>query len=273
MRKIRRATHKDWSSFLNLANEERWLVPDTETRLFQTIWSDSVYVLEDNFEFCGLITAVIHQKNAWIGNLIVPKKHRGRGYGSDLFLDACSRIRSKGILSIWLTASEQGRGLYEKNGFQTITTIERWVSVQSVKTCSLSHEDTVAKDKLYEADFKAWGEKRNQLLETTSSSGHACSLHDSVALLQGGEYFSIIGPWYTMSNSLKTNEHLLNRCFNLVPPGQKIIIDLLASSPVRKLLPAYDFKCIGGNHLMTCHKSQHVQTSMMVSLASLGSFG
>lgn len=259
--------------FLNLANEEGWLVPNTETRLFQSIWSDSVYVIEDNFEFCGLVTAVIHQESAWIGNLIVPKKHRGRGYGSDLFLDACSRIRSKGILSIWLTASEQGRGLYEKNGFQTITFIERWVSVQSVKTLTLNHEDAVAKDKLYEADFKAWGEKRNQLLATATSSGHVCSLRDSVALLQRGKDFSFIGPWYTISSCLQSNGHLLNRCFNLVPHGQKVIIDLFASSPIRKLLPAYDFKCIGGNHLMTNHKNQHVRTSMMVSLASLGSFG
>jgi ribosomal protein S18 acetylase RimI-like enzyme len=273
MRKIRRATHRDWSSFLTLARAENWLVPGSETKLFQTLWSDSVYVVEENFEFCGLVTAVTHQKNGWIGNLIVPEKRRGKGFGTDLFLDACSRLKSQGVLSLWLTASEQGRGLYEKNGFQTITTIERWISVQSLKTYLLNQKVVDSKDKLYEADQKAWGEKRNQLLATVSSSGQVCSLNDSVALLQTENDFNIIGLWYTMSGCLQTNEHVLKSCFSLVSPGQKIIIDLFASSPIRALLPSFGFKFIGDNHLMCCHDNQHVQTSMMVSLASLGSFG
>jgi len=47
-------------------------------------------------------------------------------------------------------------------------------------------------------------------------------------------------------------------------------VDILKSSPVRQLLTATGFSCVGSNALMAQGDTSRVQIKTMVSLASLG---
>ena len=116
----------DWEYFSALASLESWRVPRSELQLFQGPWSQSAYVLDDGV-FCGLVTTVAYKKSAWIGNLIVPHNLRGKGYGSRLFRAVFAGLVKQGICSIWLTASDQGRKIYEREGFFEVGQIERWI--------------------------------------------------------------------------------------------------------------------------------------------------
>ena len=99
-----------------MAAEEGWRIPEVERRLFQGVWTNQALALVEDEIFCGLVTAVAHQRSGWIGNLIVPSPLRGRGYGQRLFRAALELLKRCGVKTACLTASEQGQPLYEKAG-------------------------------------------------------------------------------------------------------------------------------------------------------------
>ena len=273
MIKIHIAQKPDWASFFDLAVAEGWRVPEVERQLFAGRWCDCAQALKEDDRFSGLVTAVSHQHSGWIGNLIVPERLRGRGYGSRLFEAALSALQAQGMTSVWLTASESGRPIYEKSGFVAIDEIERWVS------CKRSHfgpADSLLKDggqKLVALDRAAWGEDRSALLEALDAQGKAYACGGAAALLQREPGVQIVGPWYSTTGCPRSNRLLLQKILAEADPNVELVVDLLKSSPVRQLLAATGFSCVGNNALMAQGDTTKVKTEMMVSLASLGSIG
>jgi hypothetical protein len=219
------------------------------------------------------VTAVAHQHSGWIGNLIVPERLRGRGYGSRLFEAALSMLQGQGMTSVWLTASASGRPIYAKFGFVAIDEIERWVSCERAP---FGPVDRLVKDggqKLAELDRTAWGEDRTALLEALCTQGEAYACGDAVALLQRESGLQIVGPWYSSTGCPRSNRLLLQKILAEADPKVDLVIDILKFSPVRELLAATGFTCVGSNALMAQGDTRQVQIKMMVSLASLGSIG
>ncbi|MEJ2199140.1 MAG: hypothetical protein P8X54_11325 [Desulfuromonadales bacterium] len=56
-------------------------------------------------------------------------------------------------------------------------------------------------------------------------------------------------------------------------PNVELVVDLVKSSPVRQLLSANGFSCVGSNALMVQGDTTRIQIKTMASLASLGSIG
>lgn len=270
---IRQPKPADWEIFYGLAAEEGWRVPQVERQLFMGPWSDCAKVLEVDGNFAGLVTAVAHEHSGWIGNLIIPPRLRGRGYGGKLFLAARDDLADRGISKVWLTASALGQTLYEKSGFATVDRIERWVLVRRAAFPSgLGSKNSVEKT-LWDADRMAWGEDRTNLLKQLSRQDQLFTCDDSVALLQKGADVQIIGPWYSQSACPRANRQLLQELLAAADPNIEIVADLLASSPLRQLLAAAGFARSGETALMMHGKGHTTNLERMVSLASLGSFG
>ena len=273
MNKIRIAQKPDWDSFFNLAAGEGWRVPEVERQLFAGQWFDCARVLEEGDSFCGLVTSVAHEHSGWIGNLIVPARLRGRGRGSLLFKAALSALQAQGMTTVWLTASESGRPIYEQSGFVAIDEIERWVSC---KRSRFGPADNLVKDgrqKLVTLDWAAWGEDRASLLQALAARGPVYAYGDAVALLQREPELQIVGPWYSSKGCPRSSRLLLQKILAEADPNVELVVDILKSSPVRHLLSATGFSCVGSNALMVLGDAGHVQRDMMVSLASLGSLG
>ncbi len=270
---LRQPRPADWQSFYALAEAEGWKVPLLERQLFQGAWAEHARVLADGDSFCGLITALPHQRSGWLGNLLVAPQLRGRGYGAKLFAAGLSRLRRQGVTSIWLTASELGRPIYEKSGFVAVDRIERWVLPAQKGSPATPAVTQVGWDALLAADRRAWGESRRPLLEQFSRQGQILGEGDAVALLQQGSNFQIIGPWYARNICLATNALLLQKLVSATDPRREILIDLIASSPLRPLFAAAGFICSGQNQLMVCGETSSVKLKMLVALASLGSVG
>ncbi len=273
MNKIRIAQKSDWTHFFELADAEGWRVPEVERQLFAGGWCDCAKVLQEANTFSGLVTSVAHQHSGWIGNLLVPERLRGRGYGSRLFKAALSALQAQGLASVWLTASESGRPIYEKSGFVAIDEVERW---ESCNRAPSGLADRLVKDgeqKLQELDRAAWGEDRTALLEALGATGEAYACGDAVALLQRGPGLQIVGPWYTSTGCMRSNRLLLQKILAEADPNVSLVVDALKSSPVRQLLVATGFACVGSNALMVQGDTTRIQVKTMVSLASLGSVG
>ena len=117
----------DWGNFFFLAQAEHWVVLPPEVALFRGPLAAWAFGLRHRGEPCGFATAVPYRTFAWLGNLILSPDLRGQGFGAMLFDHVCDRLRRSGTRQIWLTASEQGRPLYQRRGFREVDRIERWL--------------------------------------------------------------------------------------------------------------------------------------------------
>lgn len=264
---------EDWQRFFRLVEEEGWRVPQVERQLFMGRWADAALVLELQARFCGLVTAVAHQRSGWIGNLIVPAELRGAGYGSTLFCAALDGLKELGLESIWLTASALGRSLYAKHGFVVVDRIERWVLPSGVSRIEAVDVATVSAAALLAADREAWGEQRQVLLEEVVQTGQVFACGGSIALLQREPGLQIVGPWYANTVDSVSSWRLLQAVLDTADADLDVVIDLLVSSPVRSLLPEAGLHKRGENLLMVQGDDSAVARDQMVALASLGSVG
>lgn len=268
---IRRVQKPDWPEFYELASREGWRVPAIERKLFEGPWSEFAHVFDDG-AFCGLVTAVAYERSGWIGNLIVPQPLRGQGIGSRLFRAALGDLDARGVSACWLTASADGQPLYEKAGFVVVAQIERWVCTRPPGKGHIGDMSATGLAKLLASDRMAWGESRKELLTQISKNGQLFVSDDTVALLQQGDDLQILGPWYSPTLCPRANRQLLQQALTAANPSKELVVDLLASSPLRSLLAAAGFEAAGYNQLMVKGETQ-VDLNMMLSLASLGSVG
>jgi predicted GNAT family N-acyltransferase len=273
MLSIRPPKPAEWQIFYSLAEAEGWKVPQIERLLFQGPWSKFARVLVAGDQFCGLLTAVAHQRSGWIGNLIIAPKLRGRGYGAKLFAAGMSQLRTLGMTSIWLTASELGGPIYKKAGFVTIDQIERWVLPARKDAPVAAADMNDGWDVLLYMDRLAWGENRTDFLQRLRSHSRVIVCNDAVALLQKDADYQLLGPWYSRGSGPQSNDLLLQKIMAAADPARQIIIDLLASSPLRPLFTAAGFHCVGQTALMVSGDVRSVELKTMLALASLGSVG
>jgi len=269
---IRYPGQPDWEKFVTLASAENWRVPHFELQLFKGPWAHYVRVLDDD-KFCGLVTAVAYEKSAWIGNLIVPQNLRGKSYGSHLFKSVLADLIEQGKTSIWLTASEQGRSIYEKESFIEVDRIERWTLPPSRATFEVFVEGENACEKLLYADRLAWDENRDLLLSVICNAGKVFTAEGVVALLQSGTDVQIVGPWYAHDASLHAHQSLLKMMIAATDPDLPVAVDLFASSPLPSLCASAGFQLTGKTSLMAYGDIGLIDLKSMVCLASLGSVG
>ena len=269
---FRHPNQSDWARFSALAHSEKWRVPRTELQLFKGPWAHCVQVLDDD-QFCGLVTAVAYYKSAWIGNLIVPHNLRGKGYGSHLFKSVFADLIERGLSSIWLTASDQGRSIYAREGFVEVDRIERWLLPASRTPLGFPAEEENSSEKLLHADHLACGEKRGPLLPVLCHRGKVFAVDGAIALLQTGPDLQIIGPWYSQGASLHAHQELLKMMIAATTSDIPLVVDLLTSSPLPALCASAGFQFTGQTSLMAYGDIESMDLKSIVSLASLGSVG
>lgn len=268
---------EDWEYFLRWATDEGWRVPSREIDLHRSTFQGNSFVLKDIETPVGFISATLHEKSGWIGNLIVSPDYRRKELGTLLFDHAVDVLKLKGAKTIWLTASSMGRPLYEKKGFEALDGIVRWVcTVPDFEDSQATGSEKGASsevDALLDGDAATWGESRRGLLQALAQGGTVFSYGETRALLQEGEDFMVMGPWVSKDLCPRENRLLLTSVLAAAGKGKEIVADLLESSPVSQLLAAAGFSSQGRSDLMVLGSAEEVDLGSLVSLASLGSMG
>ncbi|OGT97150.1 MAG: hypothetical protein A2X80_00790, partial [Geobacteraceae bacterium GWB2_52_12] len=178
----------DIASFQALSAMENWVAESWEFEFLLSGFPHGCFAARgENGETAGFVTSLIHERSGWIGNLIVAEPFRGLGIGEALFRKSLDALREYGAETFWLTASKQGKSLYEKHGFSSIDTIVRWVG-----TGRQRHEvrdghcvRSPSNNKVSAIDCQAWGDRRDALLAATVGRGR---------LLDEGAGFLVIQP-------------------------------------------------------------------------------
>lgn len=269
---IRSPNPADWEKFISFAEDEGWRVPNSELTLFQGPWAEYSHVL-DVGGFCGMVTTASYEKSAWIGNLIVPLSKRGNGYGTHLFKSVLADLIEQGIATVWLTASEQGRSIYEREGFNAVDSVERWVLPPQRRIVGQKETIYCPDESLMHVDSLVWGESRSPLLYELCNTGKVFSVGGAIALLQQAQDFQVLGPWYSHGADSSANQKIIQMIVASRDPSVEIVIDCLTSSQIQTLCKTVGFQYSGQSTLMVYGDTKDVNLKNLVSLASLGSIG
>jgi GNAT superfamily N-acetyltransferase len=267
---ISHPTDADWPFFLDWARQEGWRVPANELGLFRGPLAECAFVLKERGAPRGFVTAVHHERSGWIGNLIVPADLRGRGCGGLLLRHALEVLRRRGVDSIWLTASDLGRPIYEKLGFRPMDGIRRYTL--TIGEGGAGSSPAAGGEALLRGDCRVWGESR-PLLGHLALGGFVAASGGTAALLQEGETMRVIGPWVSAESCPRENRLVLTALLSAATPGTELAADILESSPAGALLAAAGFEPRVRTDLMVLGPASGVQLSQLVALASLGSIG
>jgi GNAT superfamily N-acetyltransferase len=260
----------DWGNFFFLAQAENWVVLPPEVALFRGPLAAWAFGLRRRGEPCGFATAVPYRTFAWLGNLILSPDLRGHGFGALLFDHVCDRLRRSGTREIWLTASEQGRLLYQRRGFCEVDRIERWLLEVPNRRRRKSAADGDL-ESLCRADEQAWGSDRRLVLHYLATGGELLASGRSVALLQHHGTLRILGPWLCPEDRPGDLAGLALAAAGAVTGGT-LYADILASSGAGPMLKACGFRCAGLTSLMAWGRAT-AAPKPVIALASLGSLG
>lgn len=272
---IDQPSSEDWNLFDSWATGEGWRVPARERAIYRQELADSAFALRAaGGRPLGFVTVCRHQRSAWIGNLIVDPARRGERFGRRLFEHAVGTLSARGVATLWLTASADGRPLYETCGFREAGRVERWVwQGEGSGSGTTRSADKEALYPLTRADAAAWGDARVGLLSLLARGGRILACGSTLALLQGGDNLRVLGPWLSSDLCPRSNRIVLSQALESLNGAGEIAVDVLGGSPARILLYAAGFRQAGETVLMLRGESGAVKFDEIVALASLGSMG
>ncbi len=260
------------AQFLAMAELEGWTCDSREFEFSFNMFPQGAYAALSNGVAVAFATAVRHHRSGWIGNLLVHRAHRGKGLGREMFNRALASLEGAGVETVWLTASDEGRRLYESHGFLPIDTIVRW-RIYGVATPAKSflHEQEVAL--VENLDREGWGDYRGLLLKEVTSN-NAVLLHENAFLvIQQRGSGSQLGPW--SSHTPAAAEFLLAKAFeNGTASADPLMLDCPGSNyPASRMLSAAGFSPMQSTVLMYRGKKPDYQPAAIFALASMGSMG
>jgi len=202
----------------------------------------------------GTVTTVNYENRfAWVGMVLVDPETRGQGVGTRLLQEAMSILR--GIPSIRLDATPQGRPVYQRLGFEdeyelcrmqlaetTAAGLSRGSAASSPSSLSqaeglsirpLQADDLVA---VAQADRHIFGADRREVLRwALEQSPEYAWIATGPAGLEGyclgrhGFSFEQIGPVHSQREIV--SQQLVAACLSAVKPGTRVIVDPLLHSP------------------------------------------
>lgn len=123
-----------------------------------------------NNTITGVGCGIIFGKTAWLAMIIVDSRHRKQGIGSFIVEHLLNKMKSRGVETISLIATDEGYSVYKKFGFTVEINYLFFRNQQPVKTNKISPAIIPAPKEMekdiLELDIHISGEKRTPFLES-----------------------------------------------------------------------------------------------------------
>ncbi len=260
--------NEDIGEFLSLAADEGWISEAWELDFLRKTFPSGCLVCRNKGIPVAFLTSIKYCWSGWIGNLLVRREWRGKGLGTALLRRALKMLDEAGTQTVWLTASESGRPIYERRGFRAIDTVNRWEG--SGQIVHESNDSTFAT--IIEMDKAGWGDRREALLRATVARGSVSLLLDGFLVCQESENAVQIGPWGSYSSEAAAN--LLEKCFIPTENGTGIFLDVPSGNRhASQLLRRAGFTVRSSTTLLYRGKKPDYTPARIYALASMGSMG
>jgi len=151
------------------------------------------FAIEYDGQVRATTTAVCFgQELAWVGMVLTDAPYRGRGFARRLMGHTLAYLRRKRVAWIKLDATDMGRPLYERLGFQDEGTIERWIRPAG----ALTPQSGIVERFDFDAalDRKAFGADRSRLLHVLAGIESASIAEMGFAMGRPGARAAYFGP-------------------------------------------------------------------------------
>jgi GNAT superfamily N-acetyltransferase len=261
--------HDDIEGFLALAAGEGWVCDRWEFDFLLEQFPRGCLTAREGGEAVGFVTSIKHDVSGWIGNLIVRPGFRERGIGSVLMGNALDVLTEAGAETVWLTASRQGKPIYERLGFSEVDVINRWVGKGLWN--DVGNRNVGDFSAILETDRAGWGDRRESLIAAVLERGRLYIADDAFLVCQTSGGSVQIGPW---GGTTASAQFLLEKALLEAGKGAKVVLDVpIRNTWLTSLLLGRGF-AIGGSTLLMCRgKAPAYAPEFIGALASMGSMG
>ena len=183
MLRIRTMSADDIPMGLALCRFAGWNQLETDWRRLLALEPDGMFIAEQDDRPCGTAgTTCYDTRTAWIGMVLVHPDLRRRGVGSALMGHCVRHLQGRGIQSIKLDATDDGRPVYMKLGFKDERAVHRYAGVRpqglaadpAARAVQAADWPAVAR-----IDETAFGADRVRLLHLLASGGVSAVLPDA----------------------------------------------------------------------------------------------
>ncbi len=210
--KIRPLRSNDIPSLLELSQQAGWNQTQADWERMIALAPDACHGIEADDRIVSSTTGIRHGHDlAWIGMVLTHEAHRGRGYATALVQHAIDHLRDK-VAWIKLDATDTGKPVYARLGFQDETEVQRWERKPGpVEKASsyLIHEYAV--DPSFDRAY--FGAYRVPLLNALRRDGESCF---------------VVGYGYAMSRPGARARHLGPCVVRSTEAARALVEDVLA---------------------------------------------
>jgi len=265
----------DVAAFLKMAAAEGWVADPWEFAFLLAVFPEGCLCVRGrDGKGIAFVTALRHEKSGWIGNLIVSEEFRGRGLGEALFRKALGALQAAGVGTFWLTASNSGKSLYEKYGFNSLDAVVRWSGTGRRRHAGhtrSTHLDEYSIS-VSSIDRQAWGDRRDALLAATAGRGRLLWEKSAFMVIQPCGADIQLGPFSALDSS--SAEYLCDAALGSVPLGTRVYIDApLSNRSAVRLFSHRGMRITGSTELMSAGLKPDYRSEMLYGLATMGSCG
>jgi len=131
MGELRAMTGDDVAAGLELCRLAGWNQIAADWQRLLDLAPEGVFVVEDGGRTCATASVIAHgTRTGWIGMILVHPDFRRRGLASALMSRCIETLQSRGVESIKLDATDQGRPVYLKLGFADERPIWRYAGTR-----------------------------------------------------------------------------------------------------------------------------------------------
>jgi GNAT superfamily N-acetyltransferase len=198
-------------------------------------------VAEENNKIVGFGNGILNGQVGWLGNILVPPEYRRRGIGHEITEHLVNHFKSNRCITQLLIASEMGKNIYKKIGFEVSSEYHFF----NVEPNFLTHERNINIRKIREDDFllfkkfdeKITGEKRFEFIKRFLPAGWVYKEKRSKKI--EGVYLPELGSGLIFAENPEAGLELLKfklssgKTRTVIPSGNKIALDFLIANGCR----------------------------------------
>lgn len=192
MPSVRVITEHDIAGAMCLKEAANWNQTELDWRNVMRLEPDGCFGVDCDGRLAASATNVRYSKElAWIGMVLTHPDYRGRGFARLLMEHSVAWLEERGVEWIKLDATDMGRPLYAKLGFEDECAIERWGRPPG--PCE-APELPLPLDFPYELDRQAFGADRAALLDMLRGIESAGGPEGGYAMGRPGTKAAYFGP-------------------------------------------------------------------------------
>ncbi len=193
-----------------LSAEAGWNQTEDDWRLLLELCPEGCLGIEMDGHLVATTTLFCYGRRlAWVGMVLTNPAYRGRGLARKLLTRCLEQADRMGIETTKLDATDQGRPLYEKFGFQAEQEVQRW-SRPGEGTMPPATSGGAMADAWRASDALAFGADRSMLLSRLAQRHPPVSLSQSYLFSRAGRATAYLGP--CVSENPESARRLIEEC-------------------------------------------------------------